>query len=374
MLSSTGRDMAPTTYSLMAVLLALGASCAVVAGEVDTPEYLADLAQVESQHGHQAQAIAHFRQALAGTLDPERRWTCKEGLARALAASGDANALTALAQEMASDGDPVRASTGASLLADQELAAGKGAAAVRRLAQLALESPIASFRDAARTRLAALPAATVDEVRQEAVTRLMANPSDAEARELALILTPDPNQRASLLKTASAAHPEDVELRLRTAETLLSASQPAEAKALLVRLRHDQPGLAEDIDRQLAAAAMALGDTAGAEQAVLSSAAGQDDDLRRSLYLSRTFASVGLWAQAERQARLAVTRAADQGDAIRATAAIELGDALVHLGRQAEAEPLLRPIADQSIWPGLRERAERLLALPALVNAPILPH
>ena len=359
-------------------VLALGCATGLMpllANDADDLAFTVELAKLEARFGHQQEAVGHFRAALAGKLDDEQIWACKEGLAQVLTQLGDHEALPAFAREQIASHDPLRNAAGHALLIDEELTHGAEAQAVKHLIDQALHAGIAAYRDAARQRLQELQGPAITAARADISQQALAAAGDSELRELALVLMTDPSAKADLLLAAWRATPADVDLQQRTAEALLAADRKPQAKALLLKLLRDQPGLANEIQQTLAKVLAASNDPLGAEAAVIASASGQEPGFARSLYLARTFAGVFLWTPAEAQARTAYDEAAALGDAHRAAAAIELGDALLHLGRKDEAVALLTPLAAQTTWTGLAERAAHLLSLaPTLAPAPAPLH
>ena len=139
----------------------------------------------------------------------------------------------------------------------------------------------------------------------------------------------------------------------------MEAGKPQEAEKLYRDLARDYPSEAQGAAEQLARIAVARGATAEAEARLMRAAANVQEGVRRSLYLARQCLAVGLPAPAEKYARQAASQA--DGKAMKAAVAIELGEALYGLKRYAEAKIVLQPLAEQSLWRGLQERAKRIL-------------
>jgi tetratricopeptide (TPR) repeat protein len=332
--------------------------------EQDQPAaYFAALAEVKARFGMASEACELYRKAIERAKSDAERAEYQIGLAQALEAGGDKDAAKALWTEMSKGSDSVAAGRAqlqlASILAEQ----GQADKAAELLEKLALGSPIQLFRRTAADQLAKLLLSGKDWRARLAQyrERIRKEPGHRELLELVLALqADDPKGRCETLKEALAANPRDRDLFRRYPSALLDAGLLDEAEKEYRSLKENYPTESQLANDKLALIAARKGRPAEAEQMLLQSAANIPEGVQRSLYLARKYLGLGLWVPAEKHARQAYAQA--RGDAMKVATAIELGEALMRLGKREEALALLKPIAEQSLWRGLQVRAKGLIS------------
>lgn len=334
------------------------------AAEGRPARFSADLAEVYGRHGEHQRACELYREALAAANDRAEGAVYRSALADELLACSDQAAAKSLLMELTRDQDLAMAANANIRLAKLDAAAGAIDDAVDRLHDVAADCPIHELRRSAIQLLVELAGkhARANDVITVLRERLATEDGAADLLEIALRVA-SPAARVALAAAAVEAHPDDPQLRLRHAEALAGTQRYDEAVEAYRQLAQDVPDLEMDACEGLARIAAERHDIEGLVAAVEQAAAGMSDDIERDLYMNRQYAQLGAWEQAAATAKVAYDRAANLGPAMRSAAGMELGEALMRLGRVNEAKAVLAPIASQSTWHELQMRAQQQLAM-----------
>jgi tetratricopeptide (TPR) repeat protein len=336
----------------------------VINAETMPASYAAELAEVHARYGQHERARDLFIEAIAGEKDAASRASYRSSLAGELSACGNVAEATSLLEELSRDANPVVAANAQMSLAKIAAEDGHADEAIDLLAAVAGDCPIHELRRSALTVLVTLARehAKAEQIVSVLRLRLATEPQNEDLLEVALTICDD-KTRVEIAAAAAAAHPDEVALRLRLARALAEAQRFDEATETYRAIIRDVPDVEKEACEGMAHIAAARDDVDGLTAAVEQAAAEMPDGIQRDLYLTRTYAELEAWDAAEHMARLAYARAEKIGPAMVTATAMELGEALAHLGRHDEARTFLQPVAEQNTWHGLRIRAEQLLAM-----------
>lgn len=355
--------------SVAAGLLSLALSAFACCAENITPgqtgadklpaSYFAEMAEVKRHYQLFDEASALLRQAIALSTSEADKLTFQTALAETLEAAGQAPEAAALWESLARNGNPAVAARAKLALAYRLAAEQKTAAAIVYLEEVSLHCPIQNYRAAAAAQLAKL--ANKQEKLEQYLALLRKEPANRELLNLVLALQQDdPKARMNTLAEVYAADKHDLDIIQRYGVSLIEAGELDQAGKFYRGLATDYPSLQQLACEQLARLSSRQGATEEAVKLVLRSASAMPDDVEKALYLTRHFLELNLPQEAEQYGRLAHERSA--GEAMKAAADMEWGEALYRLNNFAAAAQLLRPIAEQSLWRGLQIRAQNILA------------
>jgi predicted Zn-dependent protease len=328
------------------------------------PRYYADLAEVHGRYGDHARSCEMYRKAIDEESSADAILEYRSALADQCVAAGDAHAAREILRDLSGGRDVALAASAQIRLAKMESDAGKIDDAIDRLSDVAGECPIHELRRSALLVLVQLAGSNsrAGDVVMVLSQRLATESGVSDLLDIAMRLATS-QARVELAAAAVDAHPDDFMLRQRYAEALIETLRYDEAVEAYRTLAQEIPDLEKEACEGLARIASLRQDLPGLIAAVQQAASAMPDDIHRDLYFSRIYAELGAWEQAAEAARAACARAGAVGPAMASATAMELGEALVHLGQMEEARKLLAPIAAQTTWHDLQARAKQQLAI-----------
>lgn len=332
-----------------------------IAGEELPARYYRDRADLESRYGRLAEAETLLETARARSATSGEREAVMVAQASLLETMGNVAGAHAAWSELCQSANPARAGEAHLRLAGLAERAGQGPQSLALYEAIALEGEVALHRTLAAKRLAVLLVENGTFAAKTAAYEASFNKTGDQALFALLMQCYADNApaRARVLEQYLASRPGAVAQRRQLGVVLLKSGRAAEAQSAFDSLRQDFPSQRQFAAEQLAALAMGQGDTARAREEIKRSAAALPVGARRELHLARFCLRLGLAEDAVRHA----TRGAEcaEGAALRTASAMEQGEALFRLGRHDEARAVLVPVAEQSQWRGLQQRALALL-------------